>query len=95
MTTAKEMKAYLLGELKTERSKMLQGLPNDYSYIFMLCNDMGLTEEEAEQPKRYVFTEKGAASWGRGVQAGDIYDRPVRKSVLKQYIRAGFIAEAV
>lgn len=93
MMSAKEMKAYLLNELASERSKMLQGQPNDYSYIFMLCNDMGLTEDE--QPKRYVFTEKGAAAKGSGAKAGDIYDRPVSKSILKQYVRAGFIAEAV
>ena len=94
MMSAKEMKAYLLDELKSERSKMLQGQENQYSYIFMLCNDMGLTEEETEQPKRYVFTEKGAAAKGSGAKAGDIYDRPVSKSILKQYVRAGFIAEA-
>ena len=48
-----------------------------------------------EQPKRYVFTGKGAAAKGSGAKAGDIYDRPVSKSILKQYVRAGFIAEAV
>lgn len=62
--------------------------------IESLKDEIRQMKESGEQPKRYVFTEKGAASWGRGVQAGDIYDRPVRKSVLKQYIRAGFIAEA-
>lgn len=78
MMNAAEMKAFLLDELKTERNKMLMNQPNDYGYIFMLCNDMGLTEDERpqveeqsqveeqttpdEQPKRYVYTEKGAAA---------------------------------
>lgn len=40
--TIEEMKEYIAEELKTERSKMLQGLPNNYSYLFMIANDMGL-----------------------------------------------------
>ena len=48
-----------------------------------------------EQTKRYVYTEKGAAAAkSHGAKAGDPYDRPVSKSILKQYARAGFIAPA-
>lgn len=45
MMTIEEMKEYLLDELKEERNKMLMNQENKYSYIFMLCNDMGITEE--------------------------------------------------
>lgn len=41
-----EMKEYLLSELKEEREKMLKKLGNNYSYIFVLCNDMGLIDPE-------------------------------------------------
>lgn len=37
-----EMVEYLIDELKEEREKMLLGKDNKYSYIFKLCNDMGL-----------------------------------------------------
>ena len=39
-----EMVEYLLDELKDERNKMLMNKENRYSYIFMLCNDMGIVE---------------------------------------------------
>ena len=39
-----EMVEYLLEELKDERNKMLMNKENRYSYIFMLCNDMGIVE---------------------------------------------------
>ena len=42
--TEKEMIEYLLEELKDEKYKMLRGEENKYSYIFMLCNDMGIIE---------------------------------------------------
>ena len=45
MMTIEEMKEYLLEELKEERNKMLMNQENKYSYIFMLCNDMGIREE--------------------------------------------------
>ena len=45
MMNLEEMKEYLLNELKEERNKMLMNEENDYSYIFMLCNDMGIVEE--------------------------------------------------
>lgn len=41
-----EMKEYLLEELKEERYKMLMNKENHYSYIFMICNDMGIVEEQ-------------------------------------------------
>ena len=44
--TITEMKEYLLEELKEERNKMLMNKENHYSYIFMLCNDMGIIEEQ-------------------------------------------------
>ena len=43
--TITEMKEYLLEELKEERNKMLMNKENHYSYIFMICNDMGIIEE--------------------------------------------------
>ena len=44
--TIAEMKEYLLEELKEERKKMLMGKDNHYSYILMICNDMGIVEEQ-------------------------------------------------
>lgn len=42
--TIEEMKAYIKEELKEEYKKLLDGEPNHYSYLFMIANDMGLTE---------------------------------------------------
>ena len=44
--TIAEMKEYLLEELKEERNKMLMNKENHYSYILMICNDMGIVEEQ-------------------------------------------------
>lgn len=38
----KEMIEYLLRELYSEELLMMAGEPNNYGYIFMLCNDMGI-----------------------------------------------------
>ena len=38
----KEMIEYLLEELHLEESKMQAGLDNNFSYIFMICNDLGI-----------------------------------------------------
>lgn len=46
--TFEEMKKFLLDELKEEREKMLKKQGSNYSYIFMLCNDLGLIDP-AEQ----------------------------------------------
>lgn len=43
--TANEMIEYMNEELKEERVKYLRGEENHYSYIFMLCNDMGIIKE--------------------------------------------------
>ena len=43
--TANEMIEYMNEELKEERVKYLMGEENHYSYIFMLCNDMGIIKE--------------------------------------------------
>ena len=46
--------------------------------------------------KQYIYTEKGAAIMARrfpGIKAGDPYNRPVSKSILRQYVKAGFITE--
>ncbi len=48
MMTFEEMKEYLLAELKEEREKMLKKQGSNYSYIFMLCNDMGLIDPAKE-----------------------------------------------
>lgn len=45
MMNSTEMKEYLLEGLKEEKSKLLRNVPNHYSYLFMICNDMGITEE--------------------------------------------------
>ena len=61
-----------------------------------LKDEIRQLKEAAEEPKRYVYTEKGAAIMAKrfpGIKAGDTYDRPVSKSILKQYVKAGFIAE--
>lgn len=49
--TYEEMKSYLLDELKEERDRFLAGRENKYSYIFMLCNDMGIIPDEEEEPR--------------------------------------------
>ena len=46
MMSVYEMREYLLEELKEERQKMLMNKENKYSYIFMICNDMGIIPEE-------------------------------------------------
>lgn len=46
MMNVDEMREYLLEELKEERQKMLMNKENKYSYIFMICNDMGIILEE-------------------------------------------------
>ena len=40
--TKREIVDYLLEELHEEESKMQAGLDNNYSYIFMICNDLGI-----------------------------------------------------
>lgn len=42
--TIKEMKKYISEELQEEHDKMMRGEDNHYSYLFMIANDMGLTE---------------------------------------------------
>ena len=39
-----EMIEYLREELYLEESKMQAGLDNNYSYIFMICNDLGIVK---------------------------------------------------
>ena len=41
--THEEMVEFLLNELKEEKKKMLMGKENHYGYLFMLCNDIGIT----------------------------------------------------
>ena len=41
--THEEMVEYLLDILKEEKEKMLQGEENHYGYLFMLCNNIGIT----------------------------------------------------
>lgn len=53
--------------------------------------------KQEQTATRYIYTEKGAAIMANrfpGIKAGDTYDRPITKSILKQYLKAGFIAEA-
>lgn len=49
MMNVDEMCEYLLEELKEERQKMLMNKENKYSYIFMICNDMGIILEEQQK----------------------------------------------
>lgn len=44
--TKEKMVEYLLDELKEEKQKILEGKDNYYGYIFMICNDLGITEGE-------------------------------------------------
>lgn len=46
MMSYEEMKKYLIDELKEERRKMLMNQDNKYSYIFMICNDMGIIDPQ-------------------------------------------------
>lgn len=51
-------------------------------------------KKQEQTTTRYIYTEKGAAAAkSHGAKAGDPYERPVTKSILKQYLKAGFIAE--
>ena len=43
--TIEEMKEYIREELKSEYKKLLENKPNHYGYLFMIANDMGLTEK--------------------------------------------------
>lgn len=44
--TLDEIKEYLAAELEEERKRYLAGKENHYSYIFMICNDIGITEKQ-------------------------------------------------
>ena len=44
--TIEEMKEYIREELEAEHKKLIKAQPNHYSYLFMIANDMGLTETE-------------------------------------------------
>ena len=44
MMTIEEIREYLLEELKEEKNKMLMNKESHFSYLFMLCNDMGIVE---------------------------------------------------
>lgn len=46
MMTIDEIREHLQGELEEERRRWLAGLDNHYSYIFMICNDIGITEKQ-------------------------------------------------
>ena len=41
-----ETREYLIEELKHQRELWLMGKENRYSYIFMICNDLGITAEK-------------------------------------------------
>lgn len=49
MMNKSEMIEYLVEELKAERLAWQRGESNNYSYIFMLCNDMGITIDEENE----------------------------------------------
>ena len=62
MMNVDEMCEYLLEELKEERQKMLMNKENKYSYIFMICNDMGIIlEEQQKQVKQHNKNNKVCA----------------------------------
>ena len=42
MMTTSEIHAYLLAELALEQSRLQCGLPNNYAYLYRICNDLGL-----------------------------------------------------
>lgn len=46
MMNINEMREYLLDELHEEWKKMVMKQENNYSYLFMLCNDIGIAPEE-------------------------------------------------
>lgn len=48
--TIEEMKEYIAAELEDEKKKLLRNEPNHYSYLFMIANDMGLTEPKPAAP---------------------------------------------
>ena len=46
MMNTNEIREYLLNELHEEWKKMIMKQENSYSYLFMLCNDMGIVPEK-------------------------------------------------
>ena len=46
MMNINEMREYLLEELHEEWKKMTMKQENNCSYLFMLCNDMGIVPEK-------------------------------------------------
>lgn len=46
--TIEEMKKYIKEELEEEYRKLMMGKPNNYGYLFMIANDMGLVEQIGE-----------------------------------------------
>lgn len=42
--TIQEMKEYLKDELREEKNKANMNQPNNYGYLYMLLNDMGLVD---------------------------------------------------
>lgn len=47
MTNINEMREYLLSELEEQRQRWILRQENNYSYIFMICNDIGITENDS------------------------------------------------
>lgn len=64
MMNIKEMREYLLEELKEEHQKMLMNKENHYSYIFMLCNDMGIIPSDQGRTKERAQNEKNTILQG-------------------------------
>lgn len=53
MMSIEEMKEYFKEELNEEKQKMLMNKENNYSYLWMITNDIGIfsNEEKAHEEK--------------------------------------------
>lgn len=46
MMDVEQIRAYLLEELYLERYKWCTNEPNHYSFLYMICNDIGIVPED-------------------------------------------------
>ena len=98
---AKAYKAYTKGLIDASTLGQLACHNYDDEIIETAIERGWITKEVAAmlrgcEHKKYVYTEKGAAAMARrfpNIKAGDTYNRPVSKATLKQYVKAGYIAE--
>ena len=67
--TLEEMREFLLDELREEKNKMLRNEENHYGYLFMILNDIGITDStDSTDRKRVVKLGQTTTGTGKGVR---------------------------